>query len=371
MDRQSHVAAWTAVGLALTGVVYAILMWFELGFLETWTFVRNDPGKFVFHLLLLPLAAGSLVWAFPLAAARRCLESGGATRVLVVGVAAVLVALAVAVGGYEAVDGFQTRRPTPTDIRQTTPFDTSIAARTAILDSWRELHAPDWRPIVPRPESQEPFSAERQKAYDTQLARVLGTKRDFWQQSSASAWWSALLNVTGILLIGAWAVTLLVVVLRLDIVADKARADLVIAFCAALAAAAIWFYLKIYSEWYINFFAVPASSLPPLVIALTAAVLLSVAAVFLQNAGKPLTWFARIAALAGVATGVAAYWKPALMRTLAEAYRSANDAAVAGLWFIAAFVVFVTALLMLRKTGAVQPGRHAPIQVVGEPDTRK
>lgn len=130
---------------------------------------------------------------------------------------------------------------------------------------------------------------------------------------------------------------------RLD---ERTGAALVVAFCTALAAIAVWDYFKAYSEWYINFYAIPEPSKGPLIMATLAALLLAVAATFVKAARNPLTWFAGVAAVSGFATAAAKAWKPELLSSVATAYHRANDASIAGLWTIAIVAGFIVAYLI-------------------------
>jgi hypothetical protein len=347
MPTQQRVSLAVIVTLIATSVFHGLILCGEVGLADAWLLIRNDPGKFVFHLLLLPVSAGALAWSFPLTLARDCLTTPGLTRNLVVTTALALVVLSVGIGIQETVDGFEKRIPVPTDVAAVVSRDgTSRPARAPLLETWHALHATDWVPAPgPRHSSSAPYVLERARAYDEKLRDVLGPRRHFLTQGSAGAWWAGVLSTLGVLFIAAWVLTVIIVALRHRMLDERTTGTLVVAFCIGLASTGVWFYFKIYSAWYINFYSIPTADLAPLFMTLLAALALALAAVLVQHAQQPLAWFGRVAAVGGIATGLAAYWRPELLRSMAEAYRLANDASVVGLWSVLAVTAFVAAYL--------------------------
>ncbi len=351
---------------AMTGVIYACIILFEIGVAQGWNQIRNDPCKFVFHLLLLPLAFGALVAAFPSAAARRLWSRRGVRRAGFVLFGATVFILAAAVGLNDAVTGFQKRLPYPTNIRASLADQGPGAnAREVVQASWAKLHDPNWTPDPLPKDDGPPFTAQRRAAFEQVLAQELGTPRRFWSQSSLAAWWAAFLTMTGAWLASMWLIVLLIALVERDSLDEAAVAALVVAFGTSLLSVAIWTYIKIYSEWYINFFAVPQASLPPLLTALGAAAFLTLAGIVLRSARRPLTWFAGILSVVGLISGFFAFWKPEVLQKTADAYRSADDPSVLSLWVVAAFTVFVP---MFLTHGAISgpptpgSGQEIPIQ---------
>jgi hypothetical protein len=348
MPQMHRIAVGTMIALIGAGLVYAVIMCVEVGIADGWLLIRNDPGKFIFHLLLLPLSFGALIWSVPTSVVSRCLgrSAGRKIAVLVIGIG--FTAFAVVLGVQEAIDGFEDRPPVPTDVREivTREGGQQRQARAGVLTAWRTYHDMSWSPASPSADAKPPFSAAREAAYTSALTESLGGTRDFWSQASVAAWWSAFLSIQGILLIGAWALMLIVIGLEHGRLDEPQVAALVLAFCTGLASMGVWFYFKIYSEWYIHFYAVSPQSLVPLVMTVVAAVILAVAAVLLRHPQKPLTWFTALSAIGGALTGAAAYWKPELLQIVADAYRRANDPTVVGLWMLLAIAAFITAYLI-------------------------
>jgi hypothetical protein len=369
MTKQHRIAVAVITALILASFVQGIIMCAEVGLGSGWLLIRNDPGKFIFHLLLLPVSFGALVWSFPTALARRCLDTRGTTRYALLVVAAALVLLAIAVGGQETVDGFKKRIPVPTDVRAVVMREGGIrSARSDLLVAWLQFHDTAWVPDSRSSASTSSYSRERAAAYDGALRAVLGPSRDFWKQASVGAWWSGFLSILGVWFIGAWILTIIIVALQHRLLDEQTTGALVVAFCTGLASAGVWFYFKIYSEWYINFYTVPSVSLAPLIMTLLAALVLALTAVLVQHAQQPLAWFGRFAAVGGFATGLAAYWKPELLRAIADAYRQANDPSVVGLWTVAAVTAFVAAYLTAAgaesppSDGSVTKGTERPVE---------
>ena len=206
MTQQHRVALVVIVALILASFVQGIIMCAEVGLGNGWLLIRNDPGKFIFHLLLLPVSFGALVWSFPTPLLRQCLkDERNLVRYAVPLLSVALMVLGIGVGLEEAVDGFEERIPVPTDVKAVVTRDgLDHTARADLLVAWLELHDPAWMPDSPSAESKPPYSRERSDAYDSVLKTALGPTRDFWTQASVGGWWSALLSVLGILLGGAW-----------------------------------------------------------------------------------------------------------------------------------------------------------------------
>ena len=347
MTRQHQIALIVIASLILAAVVQATIMCVEVGIASGWQLVRNDPGKFIFHLLLLPVSFGALVWSFPARLGRKSVAAGSLSKYVVVGLGVALVGLGIGIGVQETIDGFETRVPVPTDVRATVAGDggVPVPARAVLLEVWQRAHHTGRDSDAQSVEQGAPSSQQRAAAYAKALNETLGATRRFWKQGSASAWWAGFLSILGVWYIGAWMITIVIGALHHRLITPDETATLVVAFCIGLASAGLWFYFKIYSEWYINFYVVPPVTLTPLVMAMLAALGLALTAVLVQNAQQPLKWFGAMAAVGSAATGAAAYWKPQLLRTIADAYRQANNTSVIGLWAVVAISAFVAAYL--------------------------
>jgi len=366
MTLRYRVAAYAMIALSLASLAQAIIMCAEVGIGAGWLLVRNDPGKFIFHLLLLPVAFGSLLLSFPTSLARDCIGRGGIRRIAIVGIGGVFAVYAIVLGLSQAVEGFEQRVPVPTDVRAEVMRDAGAPrnARGDLLLEWQKYHDMNWAPASPAAGANPQFPEARAAGYAAALNRVLGEKRDFWSQASVAAWWAGFLNVLGVWFICAWALTIVIVTLEHERLDDVTIAQLVMAFCTGLASAGVWFYFKIYSEWYINFYAVPTPSLTPLIMVIAAAVILAVAAILLQNPREPLKSFSRISVVGGLVTGAVAKWSPGLFRSVADAYRLASDSIVVGLWLVMALTAFVASYLIAAgpksAASSPSPARNAP-----------
>jgi hypothetical protein len=223
-----------AVALVDIALVLGSLGW-ELG----WTAIGHDPGKFVFHGLLLPAAFGLLVRRLPRDTLTVASSSARAVLALLfLGLTPYMLMYAVSSGK----EGFCTRIPVPADVSSGKARDQLIALR---VEFGRDLARVREGKLIP---SALAASAPARIDESRNLVHKLSGECEY-EQRSARQQWSILLTFLGLLFIEAVVLYLAARVVTRTRLSQTEMETLLVVVTLGL----LWFPLRVYSEWYINF----------------------------------------------------------------------------------------------------------------------
>lgn len=249
--------------LAALGLADVGLRCIEIGIDDGLLAAAHDPGKVVFHVLLLPVASAVLVLEFPIHFLR---SAWSRSTTITVVIALVLFALAAGLAADDIKAGFCERRSSPADLKGITIKDPSTGqeySRSLLLKIRR-----DWRNhVVSIPfgsEVDEEIASDLEQRYDAVLAGIRRPGCSFIDQSSLKAKWSGFLTFLGIAFV-ALLLWLIFLHLMMGERPSESFANIALVVVSLLAP---WLVLRAYSEWYINFGTVGFRSYPALVVAL-------------------------------------------------------------------------------------------------------
>ncbi|MCK6446120.1 MAG: hypothetical protein L6Q99_06975 [Planctomycetes bacterium] len=261
-----RVAAGIALGLCALGCIDVVLVCRQLGWQDGLITAAHDPGKFFFHIVLLPIAALALVLAFPVELVE-LLWTNRRKRWALVVLTAISVLSASMYGARDAVAGFETRLPWPPDV------DSSIVVEDAPSLSAARYLARERARLRAAARAGELDSTESVEAYTAVVDSVLGESRSYWRQSSLRAKWASLLTVIGAACAGAIVATIGILVLSRAFEQETVRALALIVMLLST-----WLVLRGYSEWWGNLDRLDITAYTPFVIV---GVIIAVAAFFL------------------------------------------------------------------------------------------
>ncbi|MBI5434695.1 MAG: hypothetical protein HZA52_17820 [Planctomycetes bacterium] len=233
--RQAGAVLATATGAL--GLIDLALVCRQIGIQEGLTCAAHDPGKFFFHVVLLPIAVLALTFSFPVGVLER-VWSDRRKRMALVVVATALISSAAIYGGSDAVRGFERRAPWPADVRKSIvagalDAPTYLARERALLRA--EVRAKSKHPSVARAE------------YTQRVEALLGVERDYWSQSSFRAKWAGGLTILGATFAGVILATIGVLVLARALERETVRALSLIVMLLST-----WLLFRGYSEWWGN-----------------------------------------------------------------------------------------------------------------------
>lgn len=306
-----RIALIVAGALAFLGVVDAALVF---GYADAWVPLLQDPGKFVFHIVLLPCAAYLFLRHYPEPLRDRLRRRG--PRTFAVGLALFLFIY----GVRDCWLGFEseTRLPWPTDFA-----DRELGRR--LLAKTYELNS-DIATATNAP-------AEDRRIYLASIPPELNAhQRSFWENGSFRAKWAAMLSGLGSagggFIFGSVAVFALAsrksVGSRGGGRSEKGEREVdgelrrdIGTLAVALSLLVAWLPFRVYSEWYTNFGSFDAYVYQPVGVvafaAIACAVLLFVRWDF-RHRKATVGVFAAAAAVIGIATEVQFSWMAAVAR---------------------------------------------------------
>lgn len=318
-----------AAVLFVLGLVDLVLVW-SLTSTGRPEAIANDPGKFVFHLLLLPCAYAILIGKLP---ADLVDPSPPSWKPLAI--AFFTTALLAYFGWYAASDaqkGFCERLPQPADISNGEVRKETLRLREAFDKSLREA-----RSDVTRMASIAASGPERIENYKKQLHRS-GSDCHVLSEGTFRHKWSALLTFLGLSLIAALLAWLLWHVLIRRRLSHGEMETIVL----VVGLAVVWFPLRAYSEWYINFAARESLDYEPFLNAAGALAVISILTFVLSVDRRVAT-----ATLLGVATfipaalGVIEKIKPETLSALMTRAALLSPVAATGVYLCIATVICV------------------------------
>jgi len=232
MTKRARTALVVAATLFVFGVIDAVWVIVITGWTDGIRYVAHDPGKSLFHVIVLPVAAALIVWRFPTDVARAAFGRRGMR--LAAGAIAVLLALGLAWVGEEQMEaGVETRVPWPSLVRA----EHRHAIQTAERASRGLIEA------GPAP------GAAAYEQYKAAVESEFPNGREFWRDASTRALWAGFLTILGTLCAAAvlWIVFLYALMLQ------KPSQSLTDALSGVITLALIWFLFRAYSEWYSGF----------------------------------------------------------------------------------------------------------------------
>lgn len=331
-----HGALIVASALALLGFVDAVLL---LDYADSWVPLLQDPGKFVFHIVLLPCAAYLFLRRYPNPLRERLRRR--APRAFAIGLTLILFVY----GVRDCWLGFESegRLPWPTDFADR-DLGRELLAKTYELnaDIAMSTNAP----------------VEDRKNYLAAIPRELGARqRSFWEHGSLRAQWAAVLSGLGSAMGGFIFVSVAVFVLgsrksgtAVREVDDELRRDIG-TLAVALSLLLAWLPFRVYSEWYSNFGSFDAKVYQPVGVVAFAAIACAVLLFFrwdFRHRKATVGVFAAVAAVVGVATEVQFSW----MAAVAGWFYVAD-------WFTKSIVYVIVATLCVAVTAmAAAPGEE-------------
>ncbi len=236
--RLRRVAMIGAIVLCAMGLADVALICHALGGLRRGlAFCAHDPGKCLFHVVILPLAFAKLTSCFPDRAWAGFRRDRG-RRLVAMAIAAAFV---VGVTGLVWQDVTKERVPWPTDVRGLENRIALFEKQAALRDELHEVSAGETGEAAISPAA---AYAEYEDLAKASLAPD-GTF-EFVSDASLRAWWAAWLSLVGALF-AAYLVWVIVLFPLLGRLAPKGLTD---AVGTVLVLASIWFVLRPYSEWY-------------------------------------------------------------------------------------------------------------------------
>ncbi|MCC6409472.1 MAG: hypothetical protein IT453_20100 [Planctomycetes bacterium] len=225
-----------AVATSALGLIDLVLVCRQIGVEEGMTCVAHDPGKFFFHVVLLPIAVLALTLSFPVGVLER-VWSDRRKRVAFVVVATASIASAAIYGGADAIHGFERRTPWPPDVRRA--IVDGVDAPTHLARERARLR------IEVRANTKTPSTALAE--YKQRVEALIGVERDYWSQSSFRAKWAGGLTILGSAFAGVIIATIGLLVLARSLERETVRALSLIVMLLST-----WLLFRGYSEWWGN-----------------------------------------------------------------------------------------------------------------------
>lgn len=389
-----------AVALGAIELIRIALLCALLGPTDGLVAVMHDPGKGLFHLLVLPAAAGVLINSFPYDDLRKIKPPLAALLVLV-GSALAFLSFCFAIWDVHAAFDAPPTPPVeaqkadqkPTSESQKAAQTPSSGAQNAALSrvpvpwdfhdkqirdalwgKWQRLHENLTAPSEPASEpapagggakesGKNDSSAEREAAaraaqskaaiqqYLGEVAKQL-PNRSVWADSS----WATMVSLVETVL-GVWTACLVLVYLGVYACAKQTlNEESRVALVLVIALLSVWFILRGYSEWYNNFGLLQLNRYPGFTVAGSLAVI-CVALVFFL--GVPPT--RRVIIPTALATGTFVGWIAALVvpKTVESVFRSFAALPDIGLRSVYCILVVGSVFLMVYYLGAPNDGAPA------------
>jgi len=311
---------------AAAGLVDVLLRMQMVGPNAGLLFALRDPGKTLFHVVLLPFALGVFLARFDFAVLAHCRK----IALPALGLALASAALVVVNEAQQGLCG--DRLPAPADVGE-----------PAVRSELAQLHLADWR-------------QERPALRAAYVARAPGGAADCrpFAEASPRWFWSNGLTFLGVLFVGL----VLACIVAAAPAADRLTPEHYSTIGILVLVLALWIPLRTFSEWVLNFGEIPASVWITLVLATmaTVAVALWLAIVRYRNwLSEPAILL--ITTLAGaVVTGVG-WLRPELFEAAALLLVSMNAIQWLIFHLLLAILTYLLVLGLLRPSGRPPPAR--------------
>ncbi|MFD2112027.1 hypothetical protein [Thiorhodococcus fuscus] len=293
MILEKHkLAVWAASFLSLSGLLDVILRCEKIGFTNGLIEAAQDPGKVLFFLFLLPIAAFVLIRTFP----EELLCLNRTRKIVAYSLGLCLLAISLLLTIDDAEKGFCDRSPMPSHFSDDLIAKNLYAERQILRTLVDNARFPD-RSITPqsleemrKAVSNQARSANTryqelvEKEFSKKYTGQWKTECNFITHSSFRAKW-AVFNTFQALLI----VSLLIWIIVLHIAAGRPlnnpmREALIIVFSVLVP----WLVFRSYSEWYSSFGDMSFSRYTPLLLAIILSFLVFALIGILQHRGRAL-----------------------------------------------------------------------------------
>jgi hypothetical protein len=309
--------------VATAGVVDVLLRMQLVGPGNGLLFALRDPGKTLFHVVLLPFALGVFLTRFDFAVLARCRK----IALPALGLALASAALVVVNEAHQGLCG--DRLPAPADVGE-----------PALRSELALLHLDDWR--TARPDLRAEYLG---------LAPSGAAECRPFADSSPRWFWSNGLTFLGVLFVGL----VMACILAAASAPDRLTPEHYSTIAILVPVLALWIPLRTFSEWVLNFGEIPASVWITLVLATMATVAVALWLAIVRYR----TWLTERAILlittfTGALVTVVGWLRPQLFEAAALLLMSMN----AIQWLI--FDLLLAVLTYLMVMGLLRPSRQVP-----------
>jgi hypothetical protein len=226
--------------VSAAGLVDVFLRFALTGWSGLWE-AAFDPGKALFHVILLPFAVAVLLPAIPAQLVARVWQRH---RVLLAGIAVAFFGLSVAFAWTDSKKGFCSRRPAPEDVADVTLRNHLVKTR----DDWRATIAGLYRSPDVSAEKISNAGRASMQSYDGYVKNLRPDCR-FPNQASIRAHWAPVLTWLAVIFVAGILWLLFVSLLA----REPPGEDFLESLLVIVALLAPWLVLRPYSEWYTNF----------------------------------------------------------------------------------------------------------------------
>lgn len=317
---------WVAFGVAIVPpLLHTAFTLLKLGFREGMRWVKNDPAFSLFALIMLPLLSSYLAEAVD---ERLVQEAPHSTLMLAVFLLAATVVV------FQDAIGNHSIQP-PAYFRSVDAIATDVSIRSALPKPSDEIFR------LAREGTSPHQGVDAANRY-AQRHPSWRTPTEFVRNASAAAWMMVATNVVAaIFASGLLWYTLVLVLTRTNPLMPHSRNTIALVYSLAL----LWFPLRLYAEWYTNYYGLRHlrrydALLVLAILALFGLVALAVA----LKPEEPLPQaFALVQLMGAGLVGVASIWKPEVIAKVAawfEGTRPASYAVIGIAWFATIWVMF-------------------------------
>lgn len=303
-------ASWFAGSLFILGLADLILRCHLTNFSDSLRLALHDPGKTLFHLVLLPSATYTILRHYPIDVVRYAISLQAKRRTLFAWATLFLV-LALSLGAYDLFAGFQDRQPMPEDVAKESDRGVLLATRIAFLQ--------------PNADGKALSTTYRSEVQSRLADRPLS-------KASARVYLSSLLTTTALLLLA-----LVFWTLAAHSVAGHPLGhsqDFLTGLVIGLAVLSPWLLLRPYSEWHFNFGAFAPGDYEPLWLALLFGALVAALIVILKEKRDVTVLVSAVVTAGSMVFAIATALEPALLGKIAAVAMSS-----AAIYLVAAYVI--------------------------------